>query len=199
MRTLSVNPWDLVNLDPTEELPDELARLFWYRRPLDRDNPMDGLHLIEELINDGRDQFLRLVKLDRLREILPDVNLRRSNMRFWEDMLNFYSYPERNTVPVIGNHADDTTYRINALEAKVHGLEKALGEFEKEEGVKMDHREWEDVLAKLKKIVSDEVIDSENRFATMAFPAIMDGLGRISEQIHELKMEVNDLRSKVKK
>jgi hypothetical protein len=131
MRTLNVNPWDLINLDPTEALPDEVERLFWYRRPLDRDNPLDGLHLIEELINDGRDQFLRLVKLDRLREILPDMNLRRSNMRFWEDMLNFYSYPERNTVPVIGNHADDVTYRLNALEAKVHGLEKALGKFEK--------------------------------------------------------------------
>jgi hypothetical protein len=135
------------------------------------------------------------VKLDRLREVLPDMNLRRSNMRFWEDMLNFYSYPERN---VENSSTDDTTYRLNALEAKMHWLEKTLGEFEKEEGVKMDHREWEDVLAKLKKIVSDEVIDSENRWATMAFPTIMDGFTRVSEQIHDLKMEFMDLRSEVR-
>jgi hypothetical protein len=61
----------------------------------------------------------------------------------------------------------------------------------------MDHREWEDVLAKLKKIVSDEVIDSENRWATMAFPTIMRGFDRVSEQINELKMEFMDLRSEV--
>jgi hypothetical protein len=130
MRTLSVNPWDLIRLDPTEALPDDVERLFWYRRPLDRDNPLDGLHLLEELINDGRDKFLRLVQLDRLREILPDMNLRHSNMRFWEDMLNFYSYPERN-IPAENSITDDTTYRLNALEAKMHGLEKALDKYDR--------------------------------------------------------------------